>query len=77
MKPSRVLGRAISAARKRIRILPEKKLNENLSYACGSLAEAYEVGVQEAQMDIVDRLLTLEAKLQRAESGKPASQEQK
>lgn len=66
LKPSRVLGKAISAARKKIRILSRKQLNQNLSFCCGDLADAFEAGVQEAQMDIVDRLLALEAKLQRA-----------
>lgn len=69
MKPARVLGKAISAARKKVRILARKPLNQNLEFCCGDLADAYETGVQEAQMEIVDRLLALEAKLQRAELG--------
>jgi hypothetical protein len=77
MKQTRVLGKAIRAARKRIAILPAKKLNHNLEFACGDLAEAFECGVQEAQMEIVDRLLELEAKLRRAEMGKLSSEAEK
>jgi hypothetical protein len=66
MSDRRVISRALSAARKKIRILSRKQLNQNLSFCCGDLADAYEAGVHEAQMDIVDRLLALEAKMQRA-----------
>lgn len=69
MKPNRVLGKAISAARKKVRILSRKPLNQNLSFCCDDLADAYETGAREAQMEIVDRLLALEAKVQRASQG--------
>lgn len=63
----KALNAAVKAARKKIRVLSDKKLNENLGYACDDFAEAYNVGVQEAQMEILDRLLVL------AEKARPAS----
>lgn len=62
------LGKAIKAAQKRIRTLGDKQLNQNLDYFCGSYAEAFRAGVEEAQGEIVSRLRSLEAKLQRADS---------
>lgn len=67
---TKAVGKAISAAKKKIRILGDKALNSNLSYFCDSLAEAYRCGAEEAQSEIVGRLIELEAKLQRAEHGK-------
>ncbi len=60
--------KAITEAGKRIKVLPDSKLNVNLYYACGSLAEAYNVGVQEAQMEICDRLKILQDKLTKQET---------
>lgn len=67
----RTLKAAVKAARKKIRVLSDKKLNENLSFACGSLAEAYCVGVEEAQMEILDRLLVLAEKRPNPKRGSP------
>jgi hypothetical protein len=50
-------------AAKRIRCLPDKKLEDNLSYFCGSMAEAYRVGVEEAQGEILSRLQGLQASI--------------
>lgn len=55
----RTLNAAIKAARKKIRVLSDKALNSNLDFACGSLADAYNVGVEEAQSEILGRLLAL------------------
>ena len=55
--------KAVKAAKKKVHTLGDKKLNENLEYACGSLAEAYRVGVEEAQGEIVSRLMELQNKL--------------
>ncbi|MCU1318097.1 MAG: hypothetical protein JWN63_3419 [Candidatus Acidoferrum typicum] len=55
--------KAIAEASKRIKVLSDKKLNANLDYAAGSLADAYNIGVQEAQMEITDRLKLLQDKL--------------
>lgn len=55
----KTLNAAVKAVRKKIRVLGDKRLNKNLSFACGDLAEAYNVGVQEAQSEILDRLLRL------------------
>lgn len=53
---------AIREAKRKIRVLSGKALESNLSAFCGSLAEAYEAGVWEAQNEIVSRLQELEAK---------------
>lgn len=55
--------KALGEARKKIKILPDRKLEENLEYAAGSLAEAYRIGVEEAQGEIITRLQGLQAKL--------------
>lgn len=59
---SKELKKAISLARKKIPTLRDKALNDNLSYFCGSFADAFRQGVEEAQQEIVHRL--------RAEMGK-------
>lgn len=50
------LQRAIDAASKRLPILSERKLNGNLEMFCGSFAEAYKIGAEEAQREIISRL---------------------
>lgn len=59
---SKDLNKAIKLASKKIRVLGDKALNQNLSFFCGDLAEAYRCGVEETQGEIVSRL--------RAELGK-------
>lgn len=54
------LKKAITVARKRIPTLRDRALNQNLSYFCGSYAEAFRQGVSEAQTEIVSRLRYLE-----------------
>ncbi len=62
--PERILkSRAVAAARKRLPIRRDKELEENLSYAAGSLAEAYRIGAEEAQSEIVARLAALPAEV--------------
>lgn len=51
------MTRAIRIARKKIRVLGAKALESNLQAFCGSYAEAYEQGVDEAQREIVRRLM--------------------
>jgi hypothetical protein len=58
------MKKAVKLASKRIPTLRDKALNENLSYFCGSMADAFRQGVAEAQQEIVHRL--------RAEMGKGA-----
>ncbi len=53
------LSRAIKAAAKKIPILGDKQLNENLDFAADSMAEAYRIGAEEAQAEIVRRLRAL------------------
>lgn len=55
----RDIDRAIKAAQKKIPILRDKALNQNLDHFCGSFAEAYRCGVEEAQQEIVSRLRAL------------------
>lgn len=50
------MARAIRIARKKIRVLSAKALESNLQAFCGSYAEAFEQGVDEAQREIVRRL---------------------
>lgn len=50
---------AVRAASKRLPINPDRKLNERLDYFCGDFAEAYRIGAEEAQREIVARLNAL------------------
>lgn len=53
---------AIKAAAKKIPMLSVKQRNENLDMAAADMAEAYEIGVEEAQHEIILRLEGLLAK---------------
>ena len=55
----RAIQRAINKARKRLPFLPEKKQNAMLEWAAGSMAEAYRLGAEEAQTEILHRLRAL------------------
>ena len=63
-------NKMLAAANKKIRCLSEKKLEDNLSYFCGSMADAYRVGVEEAQGEIVSRLQALPTRIH---TGNPRS----
>jgi hypothetical protein len=63
---ARTLRRAIKAASKKIRLLGNRLLNANLECCCGDMAEAYQVGVEEAQGEIISRLMELQAKVSNA-----------
>lgn len=52
----RTIDKAIKAASKRLPFASEKKQNEQLEWAAGSLAEAYRIGAEEAQGEILNRL---------------------
>lgn len=54
-------NKALLAASKKIRILSAKALESNLEHFCGSYADAYRCGVEEAQGEIVTRLTALSA----------------
>jgi hypothetical protein len=56
---ARTARACIKAAKKRMPFASEKKQNEILGYSAGSLAEAYRIGAEEAQGEIVSRLATL------------------
>lgn len=55
--------KALTEAGKKIKVLPTRKLNDQLDYAAGDLAEAYRIGVEEAQGEILSRLRILQGKL--------------
>jgi hypothetical protein len=59
----RDIDKAIKAAKKKIRVLGTAALNSNLEHFCGDFAEAYRQGVEEAQGEIVTRLMELKAEL--------------
>ena len=63
---SKDLKKAIKLASKKLPFRASKAIEENLSYFCGSYAEAYMAGAEEAQGEIIARL--------RAELGKTASE---
>lgn len=54
-----LLSAAIKTAKKRLRFMPERRQNENLEHAACSLAEAYRIGAEEAQQEILNRLRQL------------------
>ncbi len=60
------LEKAIREAQKRLPFKSVKQRNEILSYAADDLAEAYRIGAEEAQGEIVARLRELAAKEQAA-----------
>lgn len=47
---------AIKAAAKRLPIVGDRVLNERLEWAAGDMAEAYRIGAEEAQGEIIARL---------------------
>lgn len=55
------IDRAIKAASKKMPLATVKQRNEMLGYAAGDMAEAYEIGVEECQREIVMRLRALKA----------------
>jgi hypothetical protein len=60
-------NKMIAVASKKIRCLSDKKLDDNLSYFCGSMAEASRVGVEEAQAEILSRLQELPTNIESKE----------
>jgi hypothetical protein len=62
MKAKKLLllrGDVLKAARLKIPVLSSKQLRENLDYAGADPAEAYRIGVEEAQREIYARLVNL------------------
>jgi hypothetical protein len=66
---SKELKVALRLAGKKIPVLGDKKLNENLDWACGDLAEAYRAGVDETQAEICRRIRAEIGKRGRASQG--------
>lgn len=56
MIDSKTLKKAIRVASKKLPIVPDKRLNADLEWAADSLAEAYRIGAEEAQSEILKRL---------------------
>lgn len=52
----RLLDKAIRAAGKKLPLRPEKARNAMLEYAADDKAEAYQIGAEEAQGEILSRL---------------------
>jgi hypothetical protein len=52
-------SRALAAASKRLSFKSEKSMETMLEFAAGSLSEAYRIGAEEAQSEIVSRLAAL------------------
>lgn len=64
----RDIDRAIKVASKKIRVIGDSKLRHNLDMAAGGDAcEAYRMGVEEAQGEIIQRLEHLKAQLHSAQ----------
>lgn len=71
---SKELQRALRLATNKIPVLSDIKLNKNLDWACGDLAEAYRLGVQETQYEICRRIRAEIGKRYRAAQGKTGAQ---
>lgn len=63
--------KAIVEAGKRLKFLPERVMERQLDYAAGTMAEAYRIGAEEAQGEIIRRLQVLQGKLT---AGSPVTQ---
>ena len=57
------LEQAIRAASKRLPFRSSKQQNDILEYAADDLADAYRIGAEEAQAEIVARLLVLSERM--------------
>ena len=61
----RFWNRAIKVANKKLRFLPDGKLEDNLAFCGDDLAAAYRCGAEEAQGEIINRLAELQAECTR------------
>lgn len=55
----KVIDKAIRAVERKIPFKSEKARNEMLSYAANDMAEAYEIGAEEAQGEFLSRLQSI------------------
>jgi hypothetical protein len=69
---SKDLQKALRLATNKIPVLGDVKLLKNLDWACGDMAEAYRLGVQETQYEICRRIRAEIGKRDRAAQGKSA-----
>lgn len=51
--------KALRAASRKLPYKSDKAIKENLSFFCDDLAHAYRVGAEEAQREIVNRLIAV------------------
>lgn len=58
-----LLSRVLHAAAKELPFRSDQAIEHNLSFAAGSLAEAYRIGAEEAQAEILRRLRALDPEL--------------
>lgn len=54
-------NKALQVAGKKIRLLSAKALESNLDAFCGTFGEAFQCGVEEAQGEILSRLMAVPA----------------
>lgn len=52
-------ARAVRAASAKMKFFSEKKIQASLEFATDSLAEAYLIGAQEAQQEIIARIMAI------------------
>lgn len=69
----KTIDKAIRAVERKIKFYSEKRRNEMLSYAAGDMAEAYQIGAEEAQGEMLSRLQAIRAALiPKRQPGDPA-----
>lgn len=59
----KTIDRAIRAVERKIKFYSEKRRNAMLEYAAGDMAEAYQIGAEEAQGEMLARLQTIRRSL--------------
>ena len=59
----KAIKKAIKTAGRKLPLKSEKARNEMLAFAADDMAEAYQIGVEEAQREIVYRLRQIQAQL--------------
>lgn len=64
MTTAKMLDKAIAIAGRKMPLLSRTTRNKNLELAADDMAEAYEIGVEECQREIVCRLLAVKAQLE-------------
>lgn len=55
----KTLQKARAEIAKNMKFLPEKQLRQNLEFAADDMVEAYQIGAEEAQAELVQRITDL------------------